>query len=592
MRCPCFALSLITTTLLLHWNLSAIADISVSAANPDGESEEAYEVASSPAGSPILVKPAAPTELKATRLDGSRVMLQWTGTPVHALDYFHVFRAKDNQNWAKLYWTVVGTFKDNYTRNTSIIDDTAFVRESSVDTVDHTYRYVVVMKGFRFSPSLGVETELLSDCSNEAAARDVFGRMRAGIFRTSPPPFDSSVSGTVAIQRFVPSDAPSSVPPILPIDPYNFTGPFATHEDNGTYPYMLFGEKTGYLPRGISLSVGADILSTGMDLPFLEFSGFAPYLDLGPYPITPSGVGLRLTFDGHLPILDASASGNTVHGFDAASNPKWLMVRAESSQAFTVNMLPNTGIGMYPVSAPPGTTIQPTTVPAGQTAMSITTTQPVAPGSMIFVADTAVAAVTRKRKKTVKVMFRQVAAKRWWPKHNLWVSNKFQIPALTNELKATIRAEMDAAFHRQANVQITVEFNPTIVELVDDDLIFCLGTPEARWFEVDAAKNFLNGYDYTIFYVVSWAKKDDLGKVAPGFGGTVNRISGEFAFINLRGPYMEAHELGHLFGLRHPWDRNTGLGQDTVPDRIAERLMGYDTTNHRLIKAEWDKVNP
>jgi hypothetical protein len=88
-----------------------------------------------------------------------------------------------------------------------------------------------------------------------------------------------------------------------------------------------------------------------------------------------------------------------------------------------------------------------------------------------------------------------------------------------------------------------------------------------------------DSYDFVLFYLTNFQ----------GLLGEVDKLAGRFAAINSKAsPLDAAHEIGHLFGLKHPW-RGGPARVDVVPDFEASRLMGYGN-GVSLRSPEWRTI--
>jgi hypothetical protein len=622
----------------------------VAAGNPEGESSE---VSAEPGGSqggagdrPNYPRGAEDT-LQAKRLNVNLVELTWTGNLQPGSKY-KVFRfpgRTSSRGWEMIL--VGGTV------------DKRWVDRNAPGGLRYRYAVVAAWDDPAVYNEHGAEFSEAVFCE----LHDTYGTLRAAM--PTPPPGRNPppLNGGATIGKFVPkvwNQEQSPDDPITITLPASVTSdPPPENSDSRVFDGVavpagddpIYGKKDGWLPRGVGITLSANL--TGIDgaSPTLDVLGFGPITPLpGAYVlVTDTGshqeynmhmAGTFTLISGKFTALQSSKSylspPTWTPGFDASSAPQWLMVPTGSrGTSVTLSTRPMSLDRTVNISlTSPNCTPSPKSVAGnGRRSISVKARQSSGTGTLdASINEWNIASVNTLaldprgpiRVAVCKVTLIDDQGQRVFDDNGKPISgnppdagklqkylNKvyqpqvnvtFECTALNVPLNYDVGTESENVMSPQKRGHHDHRFNwPTVVEPFNES---CGDDRAEMGVFSDYAETLTKGqnpYKFILFYIDQWTnrpwKKAD-AQPEVSLVGQVERIGGNFAFIqNLDNGTVAtpAHEIGHLFGLRHPWAtepaaKNYEAHLRAVPDdTVRARLMSYEQ-GEKLIKPEWDLI--
>ena len=637
----------------------------VAAGNPEGESSEVSAGDTDGAADQGPTYPPAPSSLVAARLNGNLVRLNWNGllNPI-AKQTFKIFRSPgtsrpDEKGWELILPGGVG--------QTQWIDRNA--------PAGKKYRYAVVAAWKDSALDAPKGSEFSQACFAEI--NDTLGVIRASM--STPRPESPPLSGSATIGKFIPkvwSEENTPADPLTLSLPSTYANvdpppenPDATIFDglSGSGYDGVYGLKEDWLPRGIQMTLTADMTGIGVEnsgivknYPELEINFGARTMLPEITKSDPDGSGnnikYRIRMNGSFTLITGrfeglpsqletspqSTGSSWVKGMDASSDPQWLMVRTAKKPGARVRLISvpekmekGVQIDLTSSNATPKsktligngkTRVQ--TTPIDLTA-STATTDPAANDTLDASISGIIASINTVVYAPPKDPIRVAVCKvRLVDDQNQPVLDQAGHPISGKPPDAL---QLEKYLNKVYEPQVNITFK---CEAIDTPLNYDVGTesenvlsPEKRghhdhrfnWptptgplgdtcidddaemgvFEERASQmtDGAGAYTFVLFWIDQWTNRplkqgDATAEIFAA--GRVRSIGSKFSFMqniangSLRTP---AHEIGHLLGLYHPWERANAANNyeahlRKIPDTVFDRLMSYEGGT-KLIKPEW-----
>lgn len=583
------ATSIALTFGLLAINLFSLDGETVSSGNAAGESAP---VADEPFAKPL---PPTPSGLHAIRKDNVTVELTWGGSlnpaPTGGFHEFVVFRAANDNPWEIIKRTTASNYDDT---------DAA---------IENDYRYKVAVRHCLALNDPGL-TMSVGGPSNEVRANWSPALLRAGATDYFAEPLPE---GYFTVSEFLPNltgwlDGPTE---------YTLPGPFDTvvgipPESPSTWD--MYGEQVGWFRRGTPLTASGYVHSVGVYrslyvsiVPGFDWSGLvpSPAYQFGESPDYPCSITLASQFA----IYDGKVTGDSLLGFDEANNPVAQFLPLGESRTIQVETFPKVAnvdyvFGLY---ADDNVEFEPSGVIQEATPVEAIASGEERETSMWIPATRSYMTINVHSKRTLNIGIYYVAV-RDFPFDDAVGRIVRSRPSPLNE--DLIEIQLNAIFGNQINVFFHVENVPGSAGQVDyhtglgttsvtiDDTYrpdqICDFLTESAKFTTKADED---SYEISVFVwpigYMGYNRSDpptDMLRPLTKFAGMAF-IPGNCVFVwDIASVGAIAHEIGHSLGLKHAFQTETGYGSDQIPDNPRERLMGYDRTDFRLIKAERDIV--
>ncbi len=380
-------------------------------------------------------------------------------------------------------------------------------------------------------------------------------------------------------------------------NPYHFSINLPDPEPDSIYGISKVIE--GIVPKGKPLSFSTELTWTPPAPPAHYTGSLSVFASTTVRPLPPavSKDTPSVQLNGSFTIVNAEFT-STLRGFDSRSNPKARMIPINGSASVRLDLEPD----QFPsdallTSSAHRITPKSLKVSGNVSARNLNTT-----GSDMLLAtygtDTLdeVQLVPKPRVSptvaVVKVYLPGEGGQPRWPPPT--DDRSFEPPSLS-----VLQKIFDETYLDQANVKFTVIRAPDIIVNYEtgtaDHVLDYSNASEYSAMLNAVAPPFVQA-DYYIFFVKRMGETVG-GQLRIWNGGVAPKPPGpgtakpRAAFVNFDyNGRVCVHEVGHLLGVQHVWERGFDYSLWKIPGNENERLMGYGS-GIRMLKKEWDKVH-
>ena len=611
--------AIILLAILLQQYRAASEEISVASGNSAGESIEV--IATGPGENAPEIERPEPVVLHSVERMGSHAIRLSLIRPVIVLpnDTLSFFRAKNSEAWQEVTLEMV----NGYAYNTNA-------------PAGNEYQYVAFYS--RVSSSKWANNKrVFSAPSTGQTVADATCSLLAWEFGVAASlEEDTGFVGQVDVGYFIPNIPTSGTSSIIPPNPYQFVLTNNPNTGIGSYPVgagWIIDRQVllnGFVRSGFVADIGGSFTAPFSPVFVMNTDNAhrqsVPFGSLVEDP--DEGPPIMLMDDAKFAAYHAEYSGDPAFGYDAVSNPSSQMVPAEvstwrnisvrifpewageSGTQFTLNHF--VGVDVTTPYGTPSTTAQP-----GEQFRIVKGTGDPSP-STLWVSNMSRELEFDVRKRRV-IKIKLVDVRLAYPTgaspgnpgdpNGPWVLERdYKGVANLFTSAASVQAELNNTFGKQANVWFSVSEDPN--SLMVPDLDSYITMEEAKnpvhdiYTRAGQNRNYDDGY-FTIFRIqniaLQYTSTVPVGPprvvVKPFYGGIANDVGHPdalFAIVNVSSSVkICCHEIGHLLGLNHTWIPDTSYCESNFPDDARRRLMCYDCYPGTLfvVKPERDTIH-
>ena len=601
MKIPC--LPPILALCLLAASPQAARAEAASSANAEGESNKTTAPTNKP-----LFPPAAPTNLRVTRLSATQNKIEWDHNGQNVTEY-HLYRAKGDEDWDYLW----GDTNDATQLKPVVIAAGSKTYLDDHADADFPYRYRVK------ATSQSDEYSNFSAPSNEVAEYSAKVTLLAGVGRTPLPKDHPQPSGSVSLTNG------SGKPTDTLSGPYSTYLPYGPPENNDQASWS--GSLKSYRKTGetytedVSVQVAGKLIAPDPEHPLYDIGDLFGSVGtgttssvLGPpenFYVAPDRSHATVTSHGNLAIFLGKLEPPPATGlaYDSASNPRWLALKGSGSQPVRFTLAPArpdltkrfTIGGNIQVSPADTTSADQTVTLQSQNDISEQRTL----SASVETGEVARLQVDMRQHRTMAVammlLTQSYAGRRGVvfddiPPLHPPAEYSSNWPTAAN-IQSQLQTFLNSVFEPQMNITVTVT---SFTVSKDYDVGVTDGFLDVKnRAETDVIEGIISehsGFDKYLFFVHEFGQAGKTEKYSAA--GISPKIPSNYCFVHdfsfgLDPLQTAAHELGHALGLRHIWDNSKPHRGYAPYERYNTRVMTggvRGVTRERFSQAEREIV--